>query len=188
MKIFKDPIFFRVANKPTFSKLKHWEQIDWARDQFKFWYSQKCKPCHVPLQLHTTALVLSASLRCNTTLLYRKAKMLFDPYFHGKTGSLLCTPLHKVTEPPESLKIEAKYAKVCLLRQGLIPGLLRGSQTTRAQIRMEQDGRNMDLNLIYFCALPLNIPATVVVRVCRYVCVLTKTQTTDSQCQKYPKF
>ena len=67
------------------------------------------------------------SLKCNTTLLYRRAKMLFGPYFHEKTGSLLCTPLHKVTKPPESLKIEAKYAKVCFLWQGLIPGLLHGS-------------------------------------------------------------
>ena len=56
--------------------------------------------------------------------------MLFGPYFHEKTWSLLCTPLHKVTKPPESLKIEAKYAKVCFLRQGLIPGLLRGSQVS----------------------------------------------------------
>jgi hypothetical protein len=95
------------------------------------------------------------SLRCNTTLLYRKAKMLFGPYFHEKTGSLLCTPLHKVTKPPESLKNGAKYVKVCFLRQGLIPGLLRGSQTTMAQIRIEQDGRKMNLNLIYFlCTSP----------------------------------
>ena len=56
--------------------------------------------------------------------------MLFGPYFHEKTWSLLCTPLHKVTKPPESLKIEAKYAKVCFLWQGLIPGLLRGSQVS----------------------------------------------------------
>ena len=82
---------------------------------------------------HVITLFLSScgiGLRCNTTLLYRKAKMLFGPYFHEKTGSLLCTPLHKVTKPPESLKIEAKYAKVCFLRQGLIPSLLHGSQVS----------------------------------------------------------
>ena len=52
------------------------------------------------------------SLKCNTTLLYRIAKMLFGPYFHEKTWSAASYCSLKVTKPPESFKIEAKYAKV----------------------------------------------------------------------------
>ena len=70
------------------------------------------------------------SVKCNTTLLYKKAKMLFGPYFHEKTWSAASYCSLKVTKPPESFKIEAKYAKVCFLWQGLIPGLLRGSQVS----------------------------------------------------------
>jgi hypothetical protein len=36
----------------------------------------------------------------------------------------------KVTKPPESFKIEAKYAKVYFLQQGLIPGFLCVSQAS----------------------------------------------------------
>ena len=57
--------------------------------------------------------------------------MLFGPYFHEKTWSAASYCSLKVTKPPESFKIEAKYAKVCFLWQGLIPGLLRGSQVSQ---------------------------------------------------------
>ena len=71
------------------------------------------------------------SLKCNTTLLYRIAKMLFGPYFHEKTWSAASYCSLKVTKPPESFKIEAKYEKVSFLWQGLIPGLLCGSQVSQ---------------------------------------------------------
>ena len=68
------------------------------------------------------------SLKCNTTLLYRRAKMLFGPYFHEKTWSAASYCSLKVTKPPESFEIEAKYTK---------------------------DGRKINLNLIYFlCTSP----------------------------------
>ena len=57
--------------------------------------------------------------------------MLFGSYFHEKTGSAASYCSLKVTKPPESFKIEAKYAKVCFLWQGLIPSLLRGSQVSQ---------------------------------------------------------
>jgi hypothetical protein len=56
--------------------------------------------------------------------------MLFGPYFHEKTGSGASYCSLKVTKPPEKFKIEAKYSKFCFLWQGLIPGLLHGSQVS----------------------------------------------------------
>ena len=61
------------------------------------------------------------SLKCNTTLLYRRAKMLFGPYFHEKTWSAASYCSLKVTKPPESFKIEAKYAYVFFPPAGFDP-------------------------------------------------------------------
>ena len=82
------------------------------------------------VQIYYTEKWKISSRRCHSTLLYRKDKILFGSYFHEKTWSLLCTSLHKVTKPHESFKIEAKYAKVCFLQQGLIPGLQCGNQVS----------------------------------------------------------
>ena len=141
--LFFSPMSITVGFRPVISQkakcefitLKHNSMnvyINWITFR-QFWVhflSKRVKKLIILQYFFLNLLSKITSLRCNTTLLYRKAKMLFGPYFHEKTGSLLCTPLHKVTKPPESLKIEAKYAKVCFLRQGLIPGLLRGSQVS----------------------------------------------------------
>ena len=42
---------------------------------------------------------------------------------YGLAAEVIC-------KPHESFKIEAKYAKFCFLWQGLIPGLLHGSQVS----------------------------------------------------------
>ena len=123
------PVISQKA-KCEFMTLKHNSMnvyINWIifRQFWVHFLSKRVKKLIILQHFFSNLLSKIASLRCNTTLLYRKAKMLFGPYFHEKTWSLLCTPLHKVTKPPESLKIEAKYAKVCFLWQGLIPGLLQ---------------------------------------------------------------
>ena len=92
--------------------------------------SKRVKKLIILQHFFSNLLSKITSLKCNTTLLYKKAKMLFGPYFHEKTWSAASYCSLKVTKPPESLKIEAKYAKVCFLQQGLIPGLLCGSQVS----------------------------------------------------------
>ena len=58
-------------------------------------------------------------------------QIFFDLYFFTFCGSAASYCSLKVTKPPESFKIEAKYAKLCFLQQGLIPGLLCGSQVSQ---------------------------------------------------------
>ena len=43
--------------------------------------------------------------------------IFFDPYFLTFCGSAASYCSLKVTKPPESFKIEAKYAKLCFLQQ-----------------------------------------------------------------------
>ena len=88
---------------------------------------------------------------------YALARLL-SHYFHEKTGSLLCTALHKVTKPAESLNIKTKYVKVCFLQQGLIPGFLGGVLTIRPHRYMKW--AKFHINILFL--LPLHIPATVI--------------------------
>ena len=99
----------------------------------QFWVhslSKRVKKLIILQHFFSNLLSKITSLKCNTTLLYKKAKMLIGPYFHEKTWSAASYCSLKVTKPPESFKIEAKYAKVCFLWQHLIPSLLRGSQVS----------------------------------------------------------
>ena len=57
-------------------------------------------------------------------------QIFFDLYFFTFCGSTASYCSLKVTKPPESFKIEAKYAKVYFLQQGLILGFLCRSQVS----------------------------------------------------------
>ena len=86
--------------------------------------------------------------------------MLFGPYFHEKIWSAASYCLLKVTKPAESLKIEAKYAKVCFLRQGLIPGLLHGSHVSQTLDHQGSDknGARWKKNEFKFAILFVHFP------------------------------
>ena len=128
----------------------------------QFWVhflSKRVKKLIILQHFFSNLLSKITSLKCNTTLLYKKAKMLFGPYFHEKTWSAASYCSLKVTKPPESFKIEAKYAKVCFLWQGLIPGLLRGSQVSypldhqcsdRNEARWKKDQFNFEILFVHF--------------------------------------
>ena len=57
-------------------------------------------------------------------------QIFFDLYFYTVCGCAASYGSLKFTKPPESFKIEAKYAKLCFLQQGLIPIFLCGSQVS----------------------------------------------------------
>ena len=111
------PVISQKA-KCEFITLKHNSMnvyINWITFR-QFWVhflSKRVKKLIILQHFFSNLLSKITSLRCNTTLLYRKAKMLFGPYFQEKTGSAASYCSLKVTKPPESFKIEAKYAKHC---------------------------------------------------------------------------
>ena len=122
------PVIIQKA-KCEFITLKHNSMnvyINWIifRQFWVHFLSKRVKKLIIWQHFFSNLLSKITSLKCNTTLLYKKAKMLFGPYFHEKTWSAASYCSLKVTKPPESFEIEAKYAKVCFLQQGLIPGFL----------------------------------------------------------------
>ena len=126
------PVISQKA-KCEFITLKHDSMnvyINWITFR-QFWVhflSKWVKKLMILQHFFSNLLSKITSLKCNTTLLYRRAKMLFGPYFHEKTWSAASYCSLKVTKPPESFEIEAKYTK---------------------------DGRKININLIYFlCTSP----------------------------------
>ena len=109
------PVISQKA-KCEFITLKHDSMnvyINWIifRQFWVHFLSKRVKKLIILQHFFSNLLSKITSLKCNTTLLYRKAKMLFGPYFQEKLGllfALLCTKSQNLL-------------KVWKLRQSLFP-------------------------------------------------------------------
>ena len=129
--------------------------------------SKRVKKLIILQHFLSNSLSKITSLRCNTTLLYRKAKLLFGPYFREKTWSAASYCSLKVTKPPGSLKNWGKICKNLFPLAGFDPRFTawQSRVLTIRPPKLRYDWRKMEgtrinLNLKYFFHPSLTYPST----------------------------